>query len=58
MTGDFVSDCLKLLKVVEVECGNRIAALDGSLEHLSCVDETKLFVIYCHEINDFIIIIR
>jgi hypothetical protein len=41
-------DSLELLEVIEVECWDSITASDGSLEHLACVDETKIFVINCH----------
>ena len=41
-------DSLELLEVIEVECWDSIAAINGSLEHLACVDETKIFVINCH----------
>ena len=35
-----LNDGLHLLHCVEVECGNSIAASNGSLEHFSCVNET------------------
>ena len=39
-------DSLELLHVVEVECGNGIAAVDGSLEHFASVHEAEFFVVY------------